>query len=354
MLSQAEIDALLSAVSSEGSPEDSSAPAAQPQADDHIRPYDFRRPDHFSKEQMRALRMIHESLGRRAALTLSGFLRGTVEVGLADIDQGTYVSFNQQLGVRGIYYVIALGTLPGHFILFLSSDLAMAIVDRLMGGQGIALGVEREPTDLELNLLRVLTDRLLTDMAEAWAGTISLRPRVEDTSFNLMLVPIALPSDAMVWASFEVRMKGITSGMVLGLPYPALKPIAGQLRPYTWMSNTGTSLAEGADARREDMIKGLKEVHLLVKAILGTTPIHMAELSSLQKGDILSLNTPADGLCEVHVNGVPKYFGRPGLRGRRLCVRLEQAIDTTNGPPKKEPETLEEPEARSSDHGRRK
>ncbi|NJS35739.1 MAG: hypothetical protein HC765_03760, partial [Brachymonas sp.] len=43
-----------------------------------VRPYDFKRPERVSKDQMRALQTLHESFARNFGASLSGFLRTIV------------------------------------------------------------------------------------------------------------------------------------------------------------------------------------------------------------------------------------------------------------------------------------
>ena len=54
---------LTSFIATEGDTTEASPPVEVPV--DNVKRYDFRRPDRFSKEQMRALRMIHETWARR-------------------------------------------------------------------------------------------------------------------------------------------------------------------------------------------------------------------------------------------------------------------------------------------------
>ena len=53
-----------------------------------VRPYDFKRPERVSKDQMRSLQTLHEAFARNFGASLSGFLRTIVEVKVAtqDID----------------------------------------------------------------------------------------------------------------------------------------------------------------------------------------------------------------------------------------------------------------------------
>ena len=61
VLSQSEIDKLLSALS------DGSVDANQVKAEEDqkkVKVYDFKRPDKFSKDQIRTLQMLHDNFGR--------------------------------------------------------------------------------------------------------------------------------------------------------------------------------------------------------------------------------------------------------------------------------------------------
>jgi flagellar motor switch protein FliM len=329
LLSQSEIDALLSAISNEENATETTAPAEAP--NDKAKRYDFRRPDRFSKDQMRALRLVHETWARRASVSLSAYLRTSVEVTLSDIDQGMYSSLAQQLPERGIFYVISLAPLAGHFVLHMNIELAQMIADRLMGGPGTVSETDRRLTELETGLLRGTTEKLLYDLQEAWSNVVIIRPHVDDVSLNLMMVPIALPTDAIVWSSFEVRAKGSTSGMTLSMPYPVLKPIAGQLSPYTWVNNPETGLSGEKSQSRYDLEHQLSRLRLPITVQLGSAEVSLEEMASLRPGDVLPLDLPVDGLCPVLVNGFHKFLGRVGTINRKLAVRVAEVTDDSMG-----------------------
>ena len=55
--------------------------------------YNFRRPDKFSKDNLRALRDIHREFSKAISLVLSGYLRMRVEIEIVSVDQLTYEEF---------------------------------------------------------------------------------------------------------------------------------------------------------------------------------------------------------------------------------------------------------------------
>ena len=74
VLSQSEIDALLSAISSGKSLDNIDTKRVEVEHR-KIKIYDFKRPDKFSKDQIRTLQMMHENFARVTTTSLSAQLR---------------------------------------------------------------------------------------------------------------------------------------------------------------------------------------------------------------------------------------------------------------------------------------
>ena len=95
ILSQDEVDALLTAVG------DGDIPVEESEEEETtgkiVSRYDFRRPDIVSKDQMRTLQMLHKAFCRYLTTTLSTYLRTVIEVNLVAVDQLTYGEFNMSL-----------------------------------------------------------------------------------------------------------------------------------------------------------------------------------------------------------------------------------------------------------------
>jgi flagellar motor switch protein FliM len=93
VLSQDEIDNLLAAIQTGGEVKGvglptESIPSTAP-ASKNVKSYDFRRPDRFSKDQLRTLQMIHETFARLTSTFLSAQLRLVTQVHVASTDQLT-------------------------------------------------------------------------------------------------------------------------------------------------------------------------------------------------------------------------------------------------------------------------
>ncbi len=180
VLSQAEVENLLSAMS--GGPE---APAeakpgpppveqgpvgpAPPKPREKVTPYDFKRPERVGKEQMRALQTLHEGFGRNFGAALSALLRSIIEVKLTSVDQLTYSEFVFSLENPTCFSVLKAEPLEGNLILDINPSILYPIIDRLLGGGREGGALARRPlTEIELRLVSRITDLFLNELHHAW------------------------------------------------------------------------------------------------------------------------------------------------------------------------------------------
>ena len=114
VLSQNEIDQLLTAISS------GDVPAADEEGisdQRKIKIYDFKRPDKFSKDQIRTVSIMHETFARLTTTSLSAQLRTLINVRVASVDQLTYEEFIRSIPNPTTLAIIDMDPLNGSAIL---------------------------------------------------------------------------------------------------------------------------------------------------------------------------------------------------------------------------------------------
>jgi flagellar motor switch protein FliM len=314
VLSQWEIDSLLGAFGSEETVESGPPPAPEK----NVRPYDFRRPDKFSKEHLRVLQTIHETFSRNAANSLSSYLRTNIQVRLSSIEQAVYGEYIQQLVNPTIINIVSAHPLPGRMIMEVNLSLAFGIIDRLLGGTGQIVERLREVTDIEMTLIQTLIKTLLASLRDAWTQMTNVSMRLDDMVFNPQIVQAALHADIGVLFLFEVRLGEGTSTISMFVPYTLLEPIMGKLTSQMWFATAKQDSASDSEQIRHQ----LEKVELPVTVDLGTANVTVRELMGLQKGNVVRLDTSVDHELRMMVGGKHKVWGRPGRIGRRLGLEV--------------------------------
>ena len=330
ILSQEEVDALLSAVSSGGDSDlsengqgSSGIEDESSELDSSLSLYDFRRPDRVSKDQMRTLQNLHDGYARQFSTTLTNFLRTFVEIELVSVDQLTYSEFVMSISNPSCIYVFKMEPLEGTAIIEINPSLVFFIIDRLFGGQGRPSEQNRELTLIEQNVIVRIVERGLNDLKEVWEHIGIFSPKIEAYETNPQFVQIAPPGETVILISLEVRMQNASGLMSICFPYMLLEGVINNLSGENWMSSQSSATSE----TRETLESELQDIDLTLSTVIGKTELTIRDLLQLQKGDVLCLDKLYDSDLLVQIDGKTKMAGRSGLVGRKKAVKITKILE---------------------------
>lgn len=334
ILSQAEVDALLSAVSGGGAMPAASAaapPMAPPRADPvtgkSVALYDFRRPDRVSKDQMRTLQNLHEGYARLLSTTLTSMLRTLVEINLVSVDQLTYQEVIMSISSPSCIYIFQMEPLESSAIFEVNPSLIFIMLDRLFGGQGRSIDSNRELTDIERTVIYKIIERSLMDLKVVWENIGIFSPKIESYETNPQFVQIAPPGETVILISLEVRMRNGSGLMSLCFPFILLESIMDKLSGESWISAQKTTTQE----TRRLVEKELSATQTTLRAQIGETKLSVRDFLQLSVGDVLVLDKLATSDLVLFVEDRPKFLGKPGVVGRNKSIQITGIIDREVG-----------------------
>jgi flagellar motor switch protein FliM len=325
VLDQSEVDALLAAVEvGEVQTEATEAPAqvfsrrsgVTNTSDLEVRPYDFKRPERVSKDQMRALETLHEVFSRNFGAALSGFLRTIMEVKVANIEQMTFSEFTHSLPNPTCFNLLSCAPLEGNMCLEVSPLIVYPVIDRLLGGSNADLFIPQRPlTAIEQRLVGKILDRAMAALKEAWDGIVPAQFKTQESESNPQLVQIVPPNEVVVVVGFELKMGGRAGTMSLCIPYNVIEPVMEKLSNQSWAAYKRT---RGNDRLRQKVVRQLEAAPLTVSTVLANTSIKIGELMNLQVGDIILTEKPSSAPLTLLIEGKRKYIGHIGqFKGNR-------------------------------------
>ena len=332
VLSQAEVESLLSAMEGDtaakqaaGAAREKAVEASAPgKSREKVAPYDFKRPERVGKEQMRALQTLHEGFSRNFGAALSGLLRSIVDVKLTSVDQLTYSEFVFSLENPTCFNLIRAEPLEGNLILDINPSILYPFIDRLLGGGRDPGPLARRPlTEIELRLVSRITNLFLEQLHDAWLNVLDLRLSVERVESNPQLVQIVPPNEVIVLISFELTLGDIRGMMNFCIPFNTIERIGNKLSSNTWITyGKRTSTAES----RAQIGRNLKGALVQLVAQLADTKITTGELLGLRVGDIITTDKDIHDPLVVSIEGVPKFRAHAGAFKGRKAIRIEQPI----------------------------
>ncbi|MBQ9990650.1 MAG: flagellar motor switch protein FliM [Lachnospiraceae bacterium] len=319
ILSQSEIDNLLKAMSTGELDTDKIAHQDEKQ----VKNYDFARPAKFSKEHLRTLEFIFEHYGRLLSTTLPVYVRKHVQVSVVSSETVVFSEFSNALINPVILGVVNFNPLPGTVIIDLASNLGFAMIDRMLGGQGVPLKKGRDFSEIELTIIEKIITICMQLMREPWKSVVEIDPFLEKVETNPQFAQLISPTDMIAIVTLNIKIGDVEGLMNMCLPYFTLEDVIDKLNTKYWFSTIKDSSEEDFQQYVEMMIR---KVDVPVKVQLGTNTITVNDFSNLQCGDIIRLDTKTDSELSVYVGNIKKFTALPGTSDDKYAVRVTSVI----------------------------
>ncbi|OQX74858.1 MAG: flagellar motor switch protein FliM [Campylobacteraceae bacterium 4484_4] len=325
ILSQDEIDALLEVVDdTHEAPAHEVALPTQSTSERHIMLYDFKRPNRVSKEQLRAIKGIHDKMARNLSSHISATLRSIIEITLQSVDQMTYGEFLMSLPSPTSFNIFSIKPLDGNAVLEINPSIAFAMLDKLLGGKGEGYEHERELTDIELNLLDTILRVMMSKLKEAWAPVVEMIPIVESKESSPNVVQIVAQNEIVIMIVMEITI-GETSGMI-NIAYPVifLESILSKLASKNIM--VGETNAK--KSRNQELRELIKRADILTEAILGETDLSIREILDLEVGSVIRLDRPATNKAVITIDKKEIFEAKMGIHNHRKTLQISRVIES--------------------------
>ncbi len=319
VLSQNEIDALLAALSSG---EMDAEELKKEQSAKKVRAYDFKRAVRFSKDHIRSLTRIHENFARFLTTYFSAQLRTFVQINVVQVEQLPYDEFIRSIPKMTILNVFEAEPLEGRMVLEVHPNVAYAMLDRLLGGQGLTPNKVASLTEIETTIMERIFSRALESLQEAWKTIIDISPKLEALETNPQFMQVVSPNETIALISLSTKI-GDTTGMLnLCIPHVVIEPIMPRLSIHQWFAQKKTRQPEEIDALRNRVGRA----YLPISCELGHSSISVREFLDLNIGDVIGLNTLSGDDLNVRIGEKIKYKGLPGTSHGKTAVRLTEVL----------------------------
>jgi flagellar motor switch protein FliM len=328
VLSQAEIDALLSGVADQQlSSSAGEGPAAalerlQKQAQvggaSEAKLYDFTRSEISTRGRLPGLEVIFNDFARRLQSMFASELGKSVDVAYEGMEVVTYESLIQSFPLPASIHAVRLEPMRGIGILVIEARLAFAMIELFFGGSGQkAMKVEgRDFTPIENKFLGKFVERILRGMEESWQSVVQLQGRYLRTELNPYLLNAAGPGDPMILATYTINMSPISGMVLFSLPLAAIE----EFRP---LLKTGVAIGDDPDSiglfRR--VLQPIMEIEVEAQAVVDVVEMSLGDIMGLRPGDVIQLNSPGLEHVELWIEGRRKFVGKAAQRnGNKVFV----------------------------------
>lgn len=322
VLSQSEIDALLSAISTGEMDADELKKETN---EKKVKVYDFKRALRFSKDQIRSLTRIHENFARLLTTFFSAQLRTYVQITVASADQIPYEEFIRSIPKMTILNVFEVPPLDGRILMEVNPNIAYSMMDRMMGGRGSSINKVENLTEIETKIMSNMFERSFENLREAWETIADIDPMLTDFEVNPQFLQMVSPNETVVVISLNTTI-GETTGMInICIPHVVLEPIIPKLSVHYWMQ---TDKKDREPREIAILEKRLKQANIPVSVDLGASDISIQDFLMLDVGDVIELNQQIENPLTIKIGGIAKFIGQPGITNKKVAI---QVLETMKG-----------------------
>lgn len=286
---------------------------------DKIRPYDFQRPHQLSRTQLDAVTSMSAIFWRSGANFLSAYLRTPVQLQQMVVHQVPYEELVQSVPNPAVVGVFQSDPLPGTGLFECTPAVAVTMIDRALGGQGMGVAAARRLSDIEQTIMHRIFDRLLALYGDVWEPLVAIRPKLISMEHNPAFAQIAGEGDLVLVSRQHLTIDGHRGQMMMVWPYVNIAPLAEAVVRAQLLRD---GLLESVEVRGDDMQKHVESVTIHCSVLLGKTELSLGEFDQLKVGDAIVLKNRFDQPLVMRLSHRDKFLVLPGRSRGRLAARI--------------------------------
>lgn len=321
VLSQSQIDALLSSLSGSGSKE--TEPVSKLGRD--YRKYDFNSPKKFTKDKLRILSDVFDKYSRITATQIGSLLRIGCESEVVAIEEQRYYEFSNALGDDDVLTVINV-ELPDQtknkpVLMHISPVLMVNFIDRMLGGEGVTTEVDPGYvyTDIEEVLYQSIIKYFIVGLKETWGSYLTLDFNFGQLEMSPGMFQAIGMDETIVITTLNVRADDVQGVLSVCFPGNLLSDIFMILdKRINREKEEGMNYIDSS----EDIMHYIRGSELDVRAQMGEIKLSMVDLYNLHVGDIINLNKQKDSDVAIKIEGKPWFTGKMGQHNKNLSVLI--------------------------------
>jgi len=282
--------------------------------------YDFKRPNRISREQIRTLQNIHEKIARTMASQVSALLRTMTTVELASVDQMTYGEFIMSISNPTSFNIMTIKPLEGRCVLEINPNIALTIIDRLLGGSGqTESSLKREFTEIELSILQYILKIMVKELKAAWEPIHVINFSVESKESNYTNIQIAAQNEIVILGTYEIKIREEKGYISICYPVIYLEPILNKLLIKNFLQDSVSK-----KTRSQEIKALLAGSRISLDAILFEDTINFRDFLNLKKDLIISSNIDIKDNVLTKINGKSKFDITFGIRNNKKTIKIEK------------------------------
>lgn len=298
---------------------------------ENVKKYDFRSPKKFGKEQLRTIEDLHETFVRNLSSYLSALTRLYCEVQITHIEKQRYYEYTntaQELAICANFDLVPLDESIDeiNMLVTINPDLGYFLIDKLLGGNGEGIDLNRDFTEIECALLENLFGKLARQIELSWMKHLEIEARMKSLETNPRVIQLMMPEEIVLVVECQVVLGELNSKLKVLLPSLTLETLMEKFTPK-FVRNNKRHDESKEEIQKTAILNSLKIAEVELKVVLDEIELDLHDILQLEVNDIIPLSKRYDSSVTLNVDDSPWFEAKLGETKHRKAVKIERLIE---------------------------
>ena len=262
---------------------------------------------------------IFEAFAKSLTINLSNYLRTSISCRHIETIQLPYARFRAGETAATCCGTAQIDGRPRKLLTTLPFDFVFQIVEVLLGGKPVASGpVNRQPTEIEKQLIAVLFQRITHDLDGAFKDIAGLRLSFHRLESDSTATQLFGPADSVVIGRFDVKLAEATGQLTLVLTEELGKQIGDILQ-----TPASGSEAPSDPSTQRPILELLLPANVCFEAWLEGISMSVGDLLQLREGQVIIVDQTGDHHVTCTINGEASFSGQIVSTGKKRAFLIE-------------------------------
>ena len=279
----------------------------------------------LSYERLPMLEVVFDRFVRMLSTALRNFTSDNVDIDIHSITSLRFGDYVNSIPMPAILSIFKAIEWENFGIITFNGSLVYSMVDVLFGGRksNRPIRIEGRPyTSIEQNIVRYISDLILTDMGAAFDPLSPATFQFERMETNPRFATIAHPSDTVILLQLRVDMEERGGNIEIMFPYVTLEPIKDLLSQVFMGEKFGKDTVWESHLGKEIYMTEVE-----IDAILGRKTTPFRDILNLKVGSTIMLDTKPDDDIVLSCRNVDVLSGKIGKVDDTVAISIEKILN---------------------------
>lgn len=295
-----------------------------------VKKHDFRLPKKFGKDQLRAIENLYENFARSLTSYLSTTTRMECEVVIQNVDIMRFAHYIQTVEDREVsvtFNITPLESAIEDIVMsaYFKPTIGFFLVDKLLGGTGTDLNIERDFTEIEVSLFDYFVGKLIPFFEESWSKYQDAIFAKKALEINPKFGQVFSNEDVVVVIVFKMRLGEELTQFTICLPSTELEVLLEKLQ----VKNSRLVKREHTKEHeyKQALLTSVKNVEVDLNIVLDEVDINLHDILQLEVNDIITLPKGLSAPVQVLIDNVVWFEAIMGETKQRKAVKIVKLVD---------------------------